>query len=194
MCPGPSTITWVPRLPTCRELAEHVKLGELGRVAGVGDRAGPQAVAQAPRDIILAHDVAEVVKACVERIWLPVSHHPFGDQRPAAADDACDPFGCQMKMFEHHAAMDGHVVDALLRLVLDHVEKMLRLHVFDFAAELFEHLINRHGANRHGRSGDQLLADIVDVAAGGEVHHGICAEVDGCVQLFEFAFEAAGDG
>ena len=35
------------------QLAQHVELGELGLVAGVGDRAGPQPVAQAPGDVVL---------------------------------------------------------------------------------------------------------------------------------------------
>jgi hypothetical protein len=46
--------------------------------------------------------------------------------------------------------MDRHVIDALLRLVLDHVEEVLRRHVLDVAAQLFQHLIDRHGADRHG--------------------------------------------
>ena len=35
------------------QLAHHPQLGELGLVAGVGQRAGPQAVAQAPGDVVL---------------------------------------------------------------------------------------------------------------------------------------------
>ena len=180
MWPGPSTITCVPRSwPRRGELAEHIELGELRLVAGVGDRAGPQAVAQAPGDIVLPHDVAQIVEVRVERILLAVGHHPLGDQRAAAADDAGDAVHRQVQVLEHHAAVDRHVVDALLRLVLDHVEKMLRPHVFDLAAQLFEHLVNRHRADRHGRGGDDRLADRVDVLAGREVHHRVGAEVDG---------------
>ena len=73
-------------------------------------------------------------------------------------------------------------------------KKVLRPHVFDLAAELFEHLVDRHGADRHGRGGDDRFADRVDALAGREVHHRVGAEVDGRVQLLELAFEAAGDG
>ena len=136
-----------------------------------------------------AHDVAQVVEVRVERILLAVGHHPLGDQRAAAADDAGDAVHRQVQVLEQDAAVDRHVVDALLGLVLDHVEKVLRRHVVDVAAELFEHLVDRHGADRHGRGVDDRLADGVDVAAGGEVHHRVGAEVDGRVQLFQLAVE-----
>ena len=38
------------------------------------------------------------------------------------------------------------------------------------------------------------VADFVDVLAGGKVHHGVGAVVNGVVQLVELAIEAAGDG
>ncbi len=38
------------------------------------------------------------------------------------------------------------------------------------------------------------LADGVDVAAGGEVHDGIGAEMDGGVQLLQLVVDLAGDG
>ena len=195
MWPGPSTITCVPRSwPRRGQLAQHVELGELGLVAGVGDRAGPQAVAQAPGDVVLPHDVAQVVEVRVERVLLAVGHHPLGDQRAAAADDAGHAVHRQVQVLEHHAAVDRHVVDALLRLVLDHVQKMLRPHVLDLAAQLFEHLVDRHRADRHGRGVDDRLANRVDVLAGREVHHRVGAEVDRRVQLLQLAVDVAGDG
>ena len=114
-------------LPAAGELAKDVELGKLGVVAGVGERAGPEAVAQAPGDVVLAHNVAEVVEGFVERVLLAVGHHPLGDERPAAADDARHPAHGQVEVLDHHAAVDGHVVHALLGLVLDHVEEVLRV-------------------------------------------------------------------
>ena len=40
-----------------RQLAERVELGELRGVAGVGDRARPQPVAERERDVVLAADL-----------------------------------------------------------------------------------------------------------------------------------------
>ena len=99
-----------------------------------------------------------------------------------------------MQVFEHHAAVDRHIVDALLGLVLDHVQKMLRPHLLDLAAQLFEHLVDGHGADRHGRSADDGRPNLVDMLAGREVHHRVGPEVDGVVQLVDLAFEAASDG
>ena len=176
------------------EFAEHFQFRKLRGVAGVGDGAGAQAIAEAPGDIVLAHDVAQVVEVGVERVGLAVGHHPFGDQAAAAADDAGDAAHGEMQMLEHDAAVDGHVVDALLGLMLDHVEEVLRLHFLDVAAELFEHLINRHGADGDGRGIDNGLTNGVDVFAGGKIHDGVGAEVDRCVEFFQFFLTVAGDG
>ena len=127
MWPGPSTITWQPCAQAAAgQLAQGLQLGELGGVAGVGDRAGPQAVAQAPGHVVLPHDVAQVVEVRVERVLLAVGHHPLGDQRAAAADDAGDAVASSACRYsQQDAGVDGHVVDALLGLVLDHVEQVL---------------------------------------------------------------------
>ena len=101
--------------------------------------------------------------------------------------------GGQVQVLEQHAGVDRHVVDALLGLVLDHVQKVLRRHVAD-VVQLLHHLVDRHGADRHRRGVDDRLADGVDVAAGREVHHRVGAEVDRRVQLFQLAVDVAGDG
>jgi hypothetical protein len=90
--------------------------------------------------------------------------------------------------------VDRHVVDALLRLVLDHVEEVLGGHVFDVAAELLEHLIDRNGADRDRGGVDDRGADRVDILAGGEVHDGVGAVVDRQMELFKLFLEVAGDG
>ena len=123
--PGPSTITWQPRAWARRVSSPRVlQLGELGGVGGVGDAAGPQAVAQAERDVVLPHDVAEVVEVRVERVLLVVGDHPLGHERAAPRDDPGDPMGRQRDVVAEDAGVDRHVVDALLGLVLDHVEQV----------------------------------------------------------------------
>ncbi len=90
--PGPSIITWQSCARARRPSSPiTLQLGELGLVAGVGQRAGPQPVAQAPGHVVLVHDVAQFVEMGVERVLLAVDRHPLGHQRPAAADDARHP-------------------------------------------------------------------------------------------------------
>ena len=94
-------------------------------------RAGAQAVAQAPGHVVLPHDVAEVVEPRVERVLLVVGDHPLGDQRAAPRDDAGDAVRGQRDVVAEDAGVQGHVVDPLLRLVLDHVEQVLLGQVLD---------------------------------------------------------------
>ena len=60
-------------------------------------------------------------------------------------------FIVRCKVLQQHAAVDRHVVDALLGLMLHHVKEMLRCHLLDLAAQLFEHLVNRNRTDGNGR-------------------------------------------
>ena len=53
-------------------------------------------------------------------------HHPAGHERAAAAHDAGDALRRQRQVLQQDAGVDRHVVDALLGLVLDHVEQHSR--------------------------------------------------------------------
>ena len=61
---------------------------------------------------------------------------------------------------------------------------------FDF----FERLINRHGADGHGRVAENPFARGVDVLAGGEVHDGVRAPLGGPAHLLDFLLDARRDG
>ena len=100
----------------------------------------------------------------------------------------------KVQMLQQHTAVDRHVVDTLLRLVLDHVQEVLRLHVFDVATQFLEHLVDRHGPDRDRRLVDDQLPDAVDVLAGRQVHHRVGAEMHGRVQLLQFDRFIAGHG
>ena len=177
---------------TARQRAHHMKLGELGRVAGVGQRTGPQPVAQTPGHVVLPHEVAQFVEMRVEGILLAVDHHPLGHQGPAAADDARHaPLG-ERQMRAQQSGMDGHVIDALPGLLLDHVEKVLRPHVGD-VVQLLGQLIDGHRADRHRGGVDDPLPHGVDFLAGGEIHHGVGPVADRQRELFQFALRVAGD-
>ena len=94
--PGPSIITWHAVLPgDLGQLAQGLQLGELGRVVGVGDAAGAQAVAQREGDVVGPHDLADVVEVLVEEVLLVVGQAPLGHDRAAARDDAGDALGGQ---------------------------------------------------------------------------------------------------
>jgi len=60
------------------EFALHFEFAELRFVVGVGNRAGTQAVADAERDVIRGHDVADVVPVGVEEIFFVMRETPFG--------------------------------------------------------------------------------------------------------------------
>ena len=70
----------------------------------------------------------------------------------------------------------------------------------DFGVEVFDALYSRDGfvdwdgADGHGRVAKNGFANFVDVAAGGEVHDGVGAVVDGGVELFEFFVDFGRDG
>ena len=60
------------------QLAQRLQLRELRLVAGVGDAAGAQAVAERKAHVVLLEDPADVVEALVEKILLVVLDHPLG--------------------------------------------------------------------------------------------------------------------
>ena len=60
-----------------RQLAQHFQFGELRFVAGVGEAAGTQAVAERKADVVLLENLADVVEVLVEEILLFVVAHPL---------------------------------------------------------------------------------------------------------------------
>ena len=61
--------------------------------------------------------------------------------------------------------MDGHIIDALLGLLLNYFKHDVDVEVFD-AAHSGECFIDRHGADGDGACVDDGFADPRDVAAG----------------------------
>ena len=179
-----------PRLE--RQFAERLQLRELSGVIGVREATGPQAVAEAEGDIVLPHDLAQFVEVGVPGILLMMGQHPAPHERPAPAHDAGDALRRHRQIFLQDAGVDGHVIDALLGLMLDHVEHHPRRDVSG-VLHVLDHLIDRYGADRHRRRVDDRLADGIDFAAGGEIHDGVGAEMHGGVQLLQFVLRGAGD-
>ena len=155
--------------------------------------AGTQAVAQRIAHVVLGENLGDVVEALVEEVLLVMVRHPLRQNRAAAAHDAGDALGDQRQVLDQHAGMDGHVIDALLGLLFDHFEHDVGIEVFD-ALHARDRLVDRHRADGHRRVAQDGFADLVDAAAGREVHHRVGAVVDRGVQLLQLLVDVAGDG
>src|SRR5690606_6295972 len=62
------------------------------------------------------------------------------------------------------------------------------------AADLLQCLVDRYSADRHRRVADDPLAGLVDVLAGGQVHHGVRAPADAPGQLGHFFLDRGAEG
>ena len=175
------------------QLAENFQFRELRFVAGVGQAAGTQAIAERKADVVLLENFADGVEILVQEILLFVEAHPLRQQRAAAADDSGDAVAHQRQKFAQHAGVNRHVVHALLGLLFDHFEHQLDGQILG-APHAREGFVNRHGADGHGRRVDDGFADHGNVAAGGKVHHRVRAVVHGAVQLFEFFVDVRSGG
>ncbi len=100
-----------------RQLAERAQLRELRGVVGVGDRAGPQPVAEGERDVVAGQDLAQFLEVGVKERLLVMREAPGRHDRAAAADDAGDPVDRQRDVAQQHPGVHGHVVHALLALL-----------------------------------------------------------------------------
>ena len=176
------------------QFAQRLQFGELRGVVGVGDGARAQAVAERERHVIFAHDVADLVEALVEEALLVMRQAPARHDRAAARDDAGDALGRQRHVGEAHAGVDGEIVDALLGLFDQRVLEHLPVELQRVAADLFQRLVDRHRADRHRRVAHDPVADVVDVAAGGQIHHRVGAPADRPDQLLDFLGDGGGDG
>jgi hypothetical protein len=119
-----------------------------------------------------------------------VRQTPLGHDRAAAADDAGHPVGGQRHVAQQHAGVDGEVVDALFGLFDQRVAEDFPGQVFGLAVDLFQRLIDRHGADGDRAVADDPFARFVDVLAGGQVHHGVAAPADRPGHFLDFFLNA----
>ncbi len=121
-----------------------------------------------------------------------VRQAPFGHDRTAARDNAGDALGGHRHIAQQHAGVDGEVVHALLGLLDKRVAVDLPGQVLGDAIDLFQRLVDRHGADRHRRVAQNPLAGLVDVLAGGQVHHRVAAPAGGPGHLGHFFLDRGG--
>ena len=119
---------------------------------------------------------------------------PFGQDAAAARYDAGHAARGERDEAQQHAGVDGEIIHALLRLFDEGVAVNFPGEVLGLAADFFERLINRHGADGHGRVAENPFARGVDVLAGGQVHDGVRAPLGGPAHFLDFLLDARRDG
>ena len=89
------------------------------------------------------------------------------------------------------AMFDNYVIDTLLRLMFDGIQKVLRSHI-ENVVQLFADLVERYGADGNAHFTDDSLANEVDVGTCGQIHDGIGTIFDGVLHFCNFAGGIAG--
>mmetsp|Transcript_62125 Transcript_62125/g.171845 ORF Transcript_62125/g.171845 Transcript_62125/m.171845 type:complete len:551 (-) Transcript_62125:4169-5821(-) len=176
------------------QLAQGAQLGELGLVVGIGQAAGAQAVTQREGDVVGLHDLADLFEVRVQEVLAVVGDAPFGQDGAAARHDAGAALGGHRDEGQAQAGVDGEVVHPLLGLLDQRVAEHRPVQVLGHAAHLLQRLVDRHGADGHGRVADDPVPRGVDVAAGGEVHHRVGTPAGGPDQLLHLLLDAGSDG
>ena len=123
-----------------------------------------------------------------------VRQAPLGHDRAAARDDAGHPRRRQRHVRQSHAGVDGEVVDPLLGLFDQRVAEQLPGQLLGNASDLLQRLVDRHGPDRHRRVAEDPLAGLVDVLAGGEVHHRVATPAGGPDHLLHLFVDRGADG
>jgi hypothetical protein len=100
----------------------------------------------------------------VQEVLLVMMRHPLREDRSAARDDSGDTLGHQRNVFDQHARVDRHIIDALLRLLLDHLEHQLGREVFQ-TTHSRHRFVNRHCPDWHRRIPQNRLANLWNIAA-----------------------------
>ncbi len=173
------------------EFPQRLQLRQLGAVGGIRQSARTQTVADGEAHVELPHDAAQLLPQLIHGVLPAVVQHPLGEQTSAATDDADQAVPHEGQMFPQHARMDGEVVHALLGLPLHHLQNCLLVEILQAPAD--DHRINGHGSDRHGAFFQDGFPAGVQVAAGGQIHHGVGSPADRPVQLFQFRIGARRD-
>ena len=97
-----------------------------------------QAVAERERNIILAHDVADLVELLIKKALAMASEAPARHDRAAARDDAGDTLRGQRYISQAHAGMNGEIIDALFGLLDQRVPEHLPVELQRVAADLLQ--------------------------------------------------------
>ena len=95
-------------------------------------------------------------------------------------------------MLDQNPRMQRHVIDALLCLVLDHVQQIIGGELLELLVPLairsaLHRLVNGNRSDWYRRRGNDRATNAVDVSTGRQIHHSIRAVLDGDFELLDFA-------
>ncbi len=176
-------MTWTPLAQARRgELAQHLQFVKLGPVGGVGQAAGAQAVPQGQGDVVLLGDVQQAVVVLVQGVFLLKAAHPGGEKGAAPGDHPGDSLFQQRQGGFGNAAMHRDEVHPLFGVVVHHVQEIVGLDVIQTVG-FSHHLVDGHRAERDGTAGQKRHPDLIQVAAGGQIHDRIRPILQGRGQL-----------
>lgn len=177
------------------ELPESQQFLDLGAVGGVLNASGTKPVAQGEGRVIRPHQFQEAIEIFVQRVFRPVMRHPCTGERTAPGDDVHDP-ALPVHAVETrpgHAAVHGNEIDAVLEMTLDAGEDLVDGHL-DNGFALIHHgiarsLVQRHGADTEVGFRDNGPPDLVDGAAGRQIHDGVGTRGRGGPCLCQFLID-----
>ena len=181
------------------QLAEVNDFFHLGGITGIYAGAGTECVTKGQRDVVFEGYVKKPVKAVDERIFFLVFQHPAGQHGTAAGNDAHNAglVSSHAGAAVGNAAVDGHEIDTLLRLLFNFVKEFVRLERGNFPVrieQLFTRRVHGYGSQGNAGSGEHIPADGVKITGYGEIHDRVCAGFHGGVQFFHFHFGAVAEG
>lgn len=175
------------------QAALDFEFGELRRVVSVGNGTGTQAVADREGHVIGRHDFADLVPIRVEEILLVVGQAPFCHDGTAAGNDTGHALGGGRDEAEQYAGVDGEIIDSLFALLDERVAIDIPIQFFGASADFFEGLVDWNRADWGGAIANDPFAGLVDVLAGGKVHHRIAAPFSGPAHFLDFFFDGGSD-
>ena len=174
------------------ELAERFQLGELRPIRRIRQPARPQPIADLKVTSYLRRITQMSIPLGVHDVLFVVRDHPLREQRPAARDDADQAVLHERQMRLTNACVNRQVVHALLAWLTSSAPDHRPVEIFDLPAD--DHRVDRHGADRHSRILYDRATRCVQVAAGGEVHHGVRPPPLGPAEFFDFFIGARRHG
>src|SRR4030095_104408 len=177
-----------------RQLTQCFKLSKLGLIVRIGNGAGPKSVAEAERDVVGFHDFADLFKMRVEKVLGMMGQAPFGQDGTTTRNDTRHPFGCQWDIAQSYASVNGEIVHTLFGLLNERVAEDFPRQLLGFAVYFFQRLVDWHSSDGYRAVAQDPFASLMNIAARGQIHHGIGAPTRGPDHFLDFLFNRRSNG
>ena len=148
---------------TTGEIAQRVEFCKLSCIGSIVRAAGTQRISQGERAVVTLEDLADVIKSGVKRILTVVIEHPLSQDPAATADDAGDASLHLGQVLNQQTRVDGLVINALLAVLLDDVEKIVLIQLFNRTMDALQRLVHGNRADGHGRCINDRLAHLIEI-------------------------------